>query len=191
MIKKFEEFINENYSSTGGDFYKRLKVLFCDTLGLENGHYEAMRRRLDDRVYTFEEVEEIVSRLSVLPSVNHMLSLMKNIFDENLDIKEKNEVLDSFSKYNDNKPLPLVIDINDKVLTGKVYYCDALDAYAEDEDDYIDAGTEWLSVKAEDEGIVDDNQPDWVGDHWDWLDIYEVDLDKEYLDKKLNKWVNR
>lgn len=191
MIKKFEEFINENYSSTGENFYKRLKVLVCDTLGLDDSHYVAIRSRLDDRVYTFEEVEEIVSRLSVLPSVNYMVSVIKHIFDKGLDIKEKNEVLDSYSKYNKNKPLPIVIGINGKVLTGKVYYSDALDAYGEDEDDFIEAGDEWLFKQAFEEGILDDDQSEWVEDHWDWLDIYEVDLDKEYLDKKLGEWVNR
>lgn len=78
------------------------------------------------------------------------------------------------------KELPIVRDINGKLITGEVYYCEALDAYAKDEDDFNEDGYEWLAKEANEEGILDDDQPDWMDNNWDMLDIYEVDLDKEF-----------
>ena len=194
MIKKFEEFVNERYNSSLEDVVatrERMEIFF-DSLGFPRNFMNRFGHSSSE--YSFEELADIVDRLNIDTSSKSDAKVLSYLFDlgsEN-DIERKQESLDYFSENrNGGIPVPVVVDINGKLITGKVYYCDALDAYAEDEDDYIDAGTEWLSVKAEDEGIVDDNQPDWVGDHWDWLDIYEVDLDKEYLDKKLNKWVNR
>lgn len=195
MIKKFEEFINERYNSSLEDVAatrERMEIFF-DSLGFPRNFMNRFGHSSSDE-YSFEELANIVDRLNVDTSSKDDAKALIYLFDlgsEN-DIERKQKSLDYFSENrNDGVPVPVVIDINGKLITGKVYYSDALDEYAEDEDDYIDAGTEWLSVKAEDEGIIDDNQPDWVEYHWDWLDIYEVDLDKEYLDKKLNKWVNR
>ena len=180
MIKKFEEFINENYSSTGEDFYERLKVLLCDTLGFGEADYAAIMRKLDDTVYTFEEVEEIISRVrSVFKPTVYMIAFLKSIFDESLSIEKKNKILNHFSKTK-NKQIPLVIGIDGKVLAGEVYYCEQLDAYAKDEDDFEDAAEEWLYELADDEAVLDDDRPDWVSNRWEDLNIYKVDLDKEF-----------
>jgi hypothetical protein len=143
-------------------------------------------------IYTFEEITEILYKVkSAFNDSRYALSLLKCLFDEGQSVQEKQKELDYFKKLNGGIPLPIVIDIDGKILTGEVYYSEALNAYAKDEDDFIEAGDEWLSIQANEEGILDDDQPDWVSDNWDMLDIYEVDLDKEYLDKETNRWTKR
>jgi hypothetical protein len=75
--------------------------------------------------------------------------------------------------------------VNGKVLTGKVYYCEEFGIYMESEDDFEDERfmrqfDEWANDKADEEGILDDDRPDWVDRQWSNLDIKEVDLDKEF-----------
>lgn len=192
MIKKFEEFINERYNSSLEDVVatkKRMEIFF-DSLGFPRNFMNRFGQSSSDE-YSFEELANIVDRLNVDTSSKDDAKSLMYLFDMGGDVKSKQEALDYFSENrNDGVPVPVVIDVNGKLLTGKVCYSDSLDAYAEDED-FGDAGYEWLAIKADEEGILDDDQPDWTSDHWDLLDIYEVDLDKEYLDKKLNKWVNR
>jgi hypothetical protein len=85
----------------------------------------------------------------------------------------------------------VVVDINGKLLTGEVYYCDALDAYAKDEDDFIEDGYAWLEKKCAEEGIYDNGQTDGLNDYWDWLNIDTVNLDEEYFDREQNIWLKR
>ena len=160
MIKKFEEFINERYNSSLEDVVatrERMEIFF-DKLGFPRGFMNRFGQSSSNE-YSFEELANIVDRLNIDTSSKDDAKGLMSLFDLGGDAKSKQEALDYFSENrNGGVPVPVVVDINGKLITGKVYYCDALDAYAEDEDDYIDAGTEWLSVKAEDEGIVDD---DW------------------------------
>lgn len=200
MIKKFEEFINENYGSkyrrdtlTSEDVDKLTRI-FADEFDLDRD--QAKLRSLMDRIesangiYTFEEITEILYKIkSVFKNSIYSLSLIKNLFDQGQSVQKKEKFLNDLCKRSGHE-LPIVFDINGKMITGKVYYSEALNAYAKDEDDFIEAGDEWLSIQANEEGILDDDQPDWVSDNWDMLDIYEVDLDKEYLDET-NGWTKR
>jgi hypothetical protein len=206
MIKKFEEFVNENYGSkyrrgtlTSRDLDK-LERIFIDEFGLKKELVRLkemmVRMQMANGIYTFEEITEILYKIkSVLKTSDYAFKdyafvLIKHLFDENLSVKEREEVLNDFCETY-KLELPIVFDINGKMITGEVYYSEALNAYAKDEDDFIEAGDEWLSIQANEEGILDDDQPDWVSDNWDMLDIYEVDLDKEYLDKETNRWTKR
>lgn len=197
MIKKFEEFVNENYRYTlNSEDIDELKRIFADEFGLEKNRDNLMAvMRIIDRVngiYTFEEFTEILYKLKSAFDSHYVISLFKILFDEGTSVQKKQKELDDLCKrLNGGIPLPIAFDINGKIITGKVYYCEALNAYAKDEDDFIEVGDEWLSIRANEEGILDDDQPDWVSDNWDMLDIYEVDLDKEYLDKKTNRWTKR
>ena len=201
MIKKFEEFVNESSSHSWretltSEDQDKLTRIFADEFELDRSKplWGAMMRIISkaNGIYTFEEITEILYKLKSAFDSHYGISLLKQLFDERESVQAKQKELDYFSKKNNGGiPLPIVIGIDGKLLTGKVYYSDALDAYAEDEDDFGDVGYEWLDIKANEEGILDDDQPDWTSDNWDLLDIYEVDLDKEYLDKKLNKWLNR
>lgn len=195
MIKKFEEFVNERFNSSIDELEatKERMISLFNTLGFSSVFLN--RFGSDKRGgYTFEELADIVDRLNIDVSSKSDAKALSYLFDmgsEN-DIKRKQETLDYFSKNRNNGiPVPVVVDINGKLITGEVYYCEQLDAYAKDEDDFIDAGEEWLSIEADEEGILDDDQPDWVADNWDKLEIYEVDLDKEYLDEKTKEWTKR
>ena len=117
-----------------------------------------------------------------------MSILQCKIFSDFAYIAEKN-----FNDWCKENNCPIVRGINGKLLTGEVYYCEEIDKYAQYEDDLYESKEvyEYLCTRAEEEGILDDDQPDWVSDNWDMLDIYEVDLDKEYLDKETNRWTKR
>ena len=190
MIKTFEEFVNENYGSnyrrdtlTSEDLDK-LERIFVDEfdLGRNLAHLRAMmdRMRMANGIYTFEEITEILYKIkSVLKTTDYAFVLIKHLFDESLSVQEREEVLNDFCETY-KLELPIVFDINGKMITGEVYYCEELDAYAKDEDDFIEAGDEWLCRQADEEGVLDDDQPDWVSNHWEDLNIYKVDLDKEF-----------
>jgi hypothetical protein len=185
MIKKFEEFVNENYNLIKNwtpEEKEQFGSFLFDTCGYDLGPCKRMQEFIIINGYTFEDTMNIFNRLSVAkhPTM-YMLSCLNVLFDIDAYIKRKTDILDEISdEYNGGKPLPVVIDINGKLLTGEVYYSVALEAYAEDEEDLVDIGYEWLAKKAEEEGILDDDQPDWVENNWELLDIYEVDLDKEF-----------
>ena len=200
MIKKFEEFVNENYGSkyrretlTSEDRDKLMRI-FADEFDLDRNKalWATMMRIISraDGIYTFEEITEILYKLKSAFDSSYGIALLKLLFDEGESVQVKEKELNNFCKRRGCE-LPIVFDINGKMITGKVYYSEALNAYAKDEDDFIEAGDEWLSIQANEEGILDDDQPDWVSDNWDMLDIYEVDLDKEYLDKETNRWEKR
>jgi hypothetical protein len=195
MIKKFEEFINERYNSSLEDVVETRErmISFFDKLGFPRGFMNRFGQSSYNE-YSFEELANIVDRLNVDTSSKDDAKVLSYLFDmgaEN-DIKRKQESLNYFSENgNDGVPVPVVVDINGKLITGEVYYCEALDAYAKDEDDFNEDGYEKMSEYALDRGILDDDQPDWVSDNWDMLEIYEVDLDKEYLDKETNRWTKR
>jgi hypothetical protein len=195
MIKKFEEFINERYNSSLEDVAatrERMEIFF-DSLGFPRNFMNRFGHSSSDE-YSFEELANIVDRLNVDTSSKDDAKVLSYLFDlgaEN-DIKRKQESLDYFSENRNNGiPVPVVVDINGKLITGEVYYCEALNAYAKDEDDFNEDGYEWLAKEANEEGILDDDQPDWMDNNWDMLDIYEVDLDKEYVDKETDRWTKR
>jgi hypothetical protein len=195
MIKKFEEFVNENYGSkyrrgtlTSRDLDK-LERIFIDEFGLKKEMVRLkemmVRMQMVNGIYTFEEITEILYKIkSVLKTSNYTFKdyafvLIKHLFDESLSVKEREEVLNDFCETY-KLELPIVFDINGKMITGEVYYCEELDAYAKDEDDFEEPANEWLCRLADEEGVLDDDQPDWVSNHWEDLNIYKVDLDKEF-----------
>lgn len=189
MIKKFNEFVNENYKHRENwtpEEIEQFGSFLTDICGYERSQWRRMQEFIIINGYTFEDTMNIFNRLSVAEHPTaYMLSSLKELFDIDANkpmyIKRKTDILNEISdEYNGGKPLPVVIDINGKLLTGEVYYSVALEAYAEDEEDFVDIGYEWLAKKANEEGILDDDQPDWMENNWDLLDIYEVDLDKEF-----------
>ena len=194
MIKKFEEFINERYNSSLEDVVatrERMEIFF-DKLGFPRNFMNRFGHSSSE--YSFEELADIVDRLNIDTSSKSDAKVLSYLFDlgaEN-DIKRKQESLDYFSENRNNGiPVPVVVDINGKMITGEVYYCDALDAYAKDEDDFIEDGYAWLEKKCAEEGIYDDGRTDGLNDYWDWLNIDTVNLDEEYFDREQNIWVKR
>ena len=200
MIKKFEEFVNENYNRRENwtpEEIEQFGSFLTDICGYERSQWRRMQEFITINGYTFEDTMNIFNRLGVAePPTSDMLSSLKELFDidanKPMHIKRKKDILNEMSdKYNGGKPLPVVIDIDGKLITGEVYYCEELDAYAKDEDDFMDAVDEGLFLRADEEDILDDDQSNWVDDHWEDINIYKVDLDKEYLDEKSNELSKR
>ena len=189
MIKKFEEFVNENYGSKyrrdtlNSDDLDKLERIFIDEfdLGRNRAQLGAMMSRMQmaNGIYTFEEITEILYKVKSAFKGEYALALLKILFDEGESVQAKEKEINWFCKRHGCE-LPIVFDINGKMITGEVYYCEELDAYAKDEDDFIEAADEMLYARANEEGILDDDQPDWVSNRWEDLNIYKVDLDKEF-----------
>ena len=185
MIKKFEEFVNENYNRRENwtpEEIEQFGSFLTDVCGYERSQWRRMQEFIMTGGYTFEEIMNIFNRLGVAdhPTMD-MLNYLKQLFDfdkDELTIKRKQEILDAISQeYNDGKALPVVIDVNGKLLTGVVFYSETLNAYAADLGDF----EENLYAMAAERGITDDDQPDWVDNYWnDTDDGYEVDLDKKF-----------
>jgi hypothetical protein len=187
MIKTFEEFVNENYTHRQDwtrEEREQFRSFLTDGCGFARSDWRRMEEFISIGGYTFEEIMDIFNRLNV---INHttmdMLNYLKELFDIDSDIntiKRKQEILDIISKEYNNKPVPVVVDMNGKLLTGIVYYCEQFGEYSKYEEDFYERGDEWLNSLADEEGIIDDDRPDWVDNHWDMLDVREVDLDKEF-----------
>ena len=185
MIKKFEEFVNENYNRRENwtpEEIEQFGSFLTDVCGYERSQWRRMQEFIMTGGYTFEEIMNIFNRLGVAdhPTMD-MLNYLKQLFDfdkDELTIKRKQEILDAISQeYNDGKALPVVVDVNGKLLTGVVFYSETLDAYAADLNDFEES----LYAMAAEKGITDDEQTDWVDNYWDNTDDgYEVDLDKEF-----------
>lgn len=188
MIKTFEEFVNENYTHRQDwtrEEREQFRSFLTDGCGFARSDWRRMEEFIAIGGYTFEEIMDIFNRLNVINhSTMDMLNYLKELFDIDSDIntiKRKQEILDIISKeYNDNKHVPVVVDMNGKLLTGIVYYCEKFGEYSKYEDDFYERGNEWLNSLADEEGIIDDDRPDWVDNHLDMLDVREVDLDKEF-----------
>lgn len=193
MIKKFEEFVNESasYSVSNNESWTKQEYEYLkNRLG---NYYGNLTRKING--YSFEEISDILDRLGI-PDAEYIKArhyhLLKQLLSDDITIEEKQKVLDYFcKKENGGIPFPIVIDINGKLITGEVYYCEALDAYAKDEDDFIEDGYAWLEKKCAEEGIYDDGRTDGLNDYWDWLNIDTVNLDEEYFDREQNIWVKR
>ena len=186
MIKKFEEFVNENYNQSHNveiESQEKVSMLF-DTLGFPPSFINRFGGGSSE--YTFEEVLNIVDRLNIDTSSKNDAKELSYLFDENSDMKRKQEVLDYFIKNrNGGEQLPVVIDdYSEKILTGKVWYCVALDKYTENESNFDDEGFEYLLDYAYENGYTDDGGGEYAENNWEDLEIIEIDLDKEFGNKK-------
>ena len=181
MIKKFEEFVNENYNQSHNveiESKKKVSMLF-DTLGFSPSFINRFGGGSSE--YTFEEVANIVDRLNIDTSSKTDAKELSYLFDENSDIKRKQEVLDYFINRNGGKQVPVVVDdYSEKILTGKVWYCVVLDKYTENESNFDDEGFEYLANYAYENGYTDDDGVEYAENNWEDLEIIEIDLDKEF-----------
>jgi hypothetical protein len=189
MIKKFEEFVNESYNeirrrSSGkwAEFeYTDFRRIVSEYFKEEMYEYLLSSKHID-KIYSFHEVLDIFIRLLSYYDIgsDKIMSLIKYLFDDKEEIKDKKEFLNKFCKrFNGGEHFPIVIDdYSGKILTGKVWYCGAFDKYAEDENSFYDEGNEYLSEKSYELGYTDDESVDYVDNNWDKLDIKEIDLDE-------------
>lgn len=193
MIKKFEEFVNETHLQTHqnewtSQKHNQLKYILTEMFGADV--CRGLMDRIDTNIYSFEEIINILRRLKVNYSPNQMWGYLKMLLDKKIEVKEQRELLDEISsKFNNGKELPVVIDdYTGKILTGIVWYCEQLEKYAENEDDFNDEGFEYLANQAYEEGYTDDDGVEYAENNWDALEIYKVDLDKEYNWTDNGRW---
>ena len=182
MIKKFEEFVNENYNQSDNveiESRKKVSILF-DTLGFPPSFIDRFGEGSSE--YTFEEVANIVDRLNIDTTSKKDAKELSYLFDMESDYKRKDEALNYFIKYrNGGDQIPVIIDdYSEKLLTGVVFYSEALDKYTEDEDNFSDDGWEYLTNYAYENGYTDDDGIEYAENNWEDLEIVEVDLDKEF-----------
>lgn len=159
MIKKFEQFVNEDYERKNNHLTKeqqnfrkmeeenkynlvRILTSFCD---VDEHTVNILLDRVDNSslYYTFGDVLDIFSRLNLINMPKScQRDFIKTFFDINSmkrnDGIKLEEMLETLSKKcNGGKEYPIVIDVNGKLLTGKVWYCDDWGEYFESEDDII------------------------------------------------------
>lgn len=180
MIKNFEQFVNENYSSQNHATKDRELFDYLYSIGFDRDITTQILKESQkvDFYYTEEEAENIFKRLPNCETLEDKINfVMYNFFTSKYD--ENGIFTYDWCKENH---CPVVRGIDGKLLTGEVYYCEELDKYAEYEDDIYSSknGYEYLCTLAEEEGILDDDQPDWVDNHLDLLNVYEVNLDDEF-----------
>ena len=179
MIKTFEEFINESsyWKSSNPvimqsrDKYIKEFVSYLFEIGMSKRDCMEIESIMKDTgiIYSPAEAEDIFLRLPGEHSNEDNIEAVKTLFfvtDED----------DNFNEYCDREEAPVVRDLNGKLLTGTVYYSETLGKYGKDEEDFY----ELVSSYADEEGVLDDDQPDWVDDNWDKFNIYSIDLDKKY-----------
>ena len=174
MIKKFEEFVNEMYTSRA-NIGKEL-VAYLSELGVsENDCSEiyalSQKRRVD---YTAEETENIIKRLPGCDSIEGIAEAVKNTFFGTQDDLSK------WCHLYDILPedCPVVMGVTGKLLTGNVIFLNMFGGvYGKDYEDFDDLVSEYGTEN----GILDDDLPDY--NFWEDLiegvDFEELDLDKE------------
>ena len=180
MIKNFNEFVNETHLQTQQNEWTSQKInqLKYILTGMFGEHFSStLLKRLDKELYSFEEIINIIRRFKD----NHGRYLLR-MLDKYMEIEDLKKKLDEINrKSNNGKKLPVVIDdYTGKILTGIVWYCEQLEKYAENEDDFNDEGFEYLVNQAYEDGYTDDGGVEYAENNWDALEIYEVDLDKEF-----------
>ena len=181
MIKKFEQFVNERYDYSQRKANKDRELMdYLYSIGFERDIINQILKQ-SQKVYfsyTQEEAESIFKRLPNCKTLEDKINfVMYNFFTDEYD--ENGEFTYDWCK---ETHCPIIRDLNGKLITGNVYYCENTKLYAANEDELYDSeeAYEYLCIRADEEGILDDDQPDWVDNHFDYLDIYEVDLDEEF-----------
>ena len=190
MIKKFEEFVNEmysshnteeNYKSEGSEEKQeqnretkehttkdRELLSYLYSIGVDR---EATTQILNksqevDFYYTPEEAENIFERIPDCDNAYKKAYAVVNVFFT-VDIE--------FDDYCKEHNIPIVRGVNGKLLTGKVVYSEYFNQYGENEDDII----YMLDVAAEKEGIAAEEYREQNRGQ-NILDGVEVDLDKAF-----------
>ena len=171
MIKKFEEFVNEMYSSHKEQNHAtkdRELLSYLYSIGVDR---EATTQILNksqevDFYYTPEEAENIFERIPDCDNAYKKAYAVVNVFFT-VDIE--------FDDYCTEHNIPIVRGVNGKLLTGKVVYSEHFNQYGENEDDII----YMLDVAAEKEGLTPEEYTE-QNRNKNILGGIEVDLDKAF-----------
>jgi hypothetical protein len=182
MIKKFEQFVNERYYDDSQRRATKDRELldYLYSIGFEREittHILKQSQKVGFS-YTQEEAENIFKRLPNCETLEDKVAfVISNFFTDEYDT-------DGVFTYDWCKEThcPIIRGLNGKLLTGKVYYSEFLNGYAESEEDLYDFGYDDMCDHATlEDGILDDDLPDYIDNNWDSiLDITDVNLDEEF-----------
>lgn len=183
MIKKFEEFINEKalyQQQTKSVTKDRELISYLYDMGVDRETTTNILKEAQkvNFAYTAEEAERIFNRLPNCDTLEKKVNtVLYSFFTSEND--EDGAFTDEWCKENH---CPIVRGLDGKLLTGKVYYSDFLNGYAESEEDLYDFGYDDMCDHATlEKGVLDDDLPDYVDDNWDViLEITELNLDEEF-----------
>jgi hypothetical protein len=171
MIKKFEEFVNEMYSSHKDQNHStkdRELLSYLYSIGVDREATAQILKKSQevDFYYTPEEAENIFERIPDCDNSYKKAYAVVNVFFT---------VDRDFDEYCKEHNIPIVRGVHGKLLTGKVVYSEHFKQYGENEDDII----YMLDVAAEKEGITPEEYHEQNRGQ-NILDGVEVDLDKEF-----------
>jgi hypothetical protein len=207
MIKKFEQFVNENLKRSNKrqswtyDEIESFGDYLVNTCGLEPRITEIFSDRVNHSAYTSEELIDVFEKMNFedMPKscqetfLNALLQSILTAEDSTIKtIKSLKETLDLLSKEcNNGKPFPVVVDVNGKLLTGEVYYNEYFDFYTETEEEMREKIMEEIFSDPLEYGIRHkDDFMDIDGQHD--ATIYElIDLNKKFgwkFGNKSHRW---
>ena len=189
MIKKFEEFVNENLTLKHRLENDKKLVNYLSSLGVSQEDckdiYDVIQKSGKKIVllYDIDEIEEILKRVQGCDTIEGLVDFMKNVFFIRPEyIRNANGSYTTIDLFYDwiekhgvkEEKCPVVRGCNNKLLTGDVIWCDNNGEYYEDEDEIIESLYDDAAYETN-----DDNMEDWVNNEFGELDIEEINLDKE------------
>ena len=171
MIKKFEQFVNEMYSSHKEQNHAtkdRELLSYLHSIGVDRDATTKILNKSQevDFYYTPEEAENIFERIPGCDNAYKKADTVLNVFFT---------VDRDFDEYCKEHNIPIVRGVNGKLLTGKVVYSEHFNQYGENEDDII----YMLDVAAEKEGLTPEEYHE-KNRNKNILGGIEVDLDKAF-----------
>ena len=190
MIKKFKEFVNENYNMGihhwTPEENEQFKKFFIDVCGFTSIKCKRLKESIFVGGYTFEEIMNIFDRLNVAEHpTQQMLNDLIELFDGGNSIENKwSALIDIFKEYNKdiykryegdpNAHLPVIVSSEGNLLTGKVWYVDDWGEYFKSDEDI------YSKIEEEEGGDFSDYDAfeNYVANEIENLNMYEVDLDK-------------
>ena len=145
MIKKFEQFVNEMYSSHKEQSHAtkdRELLSYLYSIGVDR---EATTQILNksqevDFYYTPEEAENIFERIPYCDNAYKKAYAVVNVFFT---------VDRDFDEYCKEHNIPIVRGVNGKLLTCKVLYCSDLGEYFESDEEIKDLDVELIDLDKE------------------------------------------
>ena len=165
-IKKFEEFINEDYDGRilyGVEMFEYLENLGIDDKDLR----EIYKKSQKSGYYMAEEIDNILKRLPGCDTIEGITDALKTIFygtDED------------FKKWVGNIKCPVVRGVEGLLLSGDVYYFDKYDVYSGDAEDFFEYVYQYVEESDEyDNSILEEM------DDADFIDFIEKLVDDDVI----------
>jgi hypothetical protein len=145
MIKKFEQFVNEMYSSHKEQNHAtkdRELLSYLYSIGVDREATTQILKKSQevDFYYTPEEAENIFERIPDCDNAYKKAYAAVNVFFT---------VDREFDEYCKEHNIPIVRGVNGKLLTGKVWYCSDSGEYFESDEEIEDLNVELIDLDKE------------------------------------------